>query len=604
MIAFLPFIFYLTGYTANMHRRIPYSGKKKRQQLKEKNAKKIEKANLADSSSFDYLGKAKKNIPSLSENFVSESASKENVVNAKSHDGDNDRTKLVSVFEKLTSQQIEKERLRSMKPLQRLSKDCLEIKTNEFDEYIDFPKRPAWDYNMTKEEIDQQEQESFDTWVKDIEEKHRGEELSWFERNLEVWRQLWRVLEISDIILIVMDIRNPMLHFPRSLYEYVTNVLKRPIIGIFNKADLVSEFTVFAWKKYFEEKFPNLRIATFSCYPRNPSLIDDTATYALKKQAKRPKERYYHAQGVQNILSVCRDVIHKPDVSVDWKSLIAQYSENNPDLNVNDTDNNEDDDSDTGSMMGLDDEFSTILDIASREIHPHKDYITLGLVGHPNVGKSSLINSIMRKTVVSTSRTPGHTKHFQTIHISDNVRLCDSPGLVFPALIPRALQILSGMYPIAQVQEPYSSIRYLAERIPLEKVLSLTPPLDLYGLNTSDDFDDLDEIQEFQWSALSICEAFAEQRGFHIAKAAGPDVYRAANNILRLTADGRILLSFKPPGFFSSTKYEKLKVQEVDKKELEDNSSASEEQGFERQNLLLITRGGFSALLSDPEDDN
>jgi ribosome biogenesis GTPase A len=88
-----------------------------------------------------------------------------------------------------------------------------------------------------------------------------------------------------------------------------------------------------------------------------------------------------------------------------------------------------------------DDEFSRILEITGREIKPHKDYVTLGLVGHPNVGKSSLINSIMRRTVVSASRTPGHTKHFQTIHIADNVRLCDSPGLVFPALIPRALQV-------------------------------------------------------------------------------------------------------------------------------------------------------------------
>lgn len=94
----------------------------------------------------------------------------------------------------------------------------------------------------------------------------------------------------------------------------------------------------------------------------------------------------------------------------------------------------------------LDDEFSKILDITGRDIQPHKDYLTLGLVGHPNVGKSSLINSIMRRTVVSASRTPGHTKHFQTIHIAHNVRLCDSPGLVFPALIPRALQVIYRSY--------------------------------------------------------------------------------------------------------------------------------------------------------------
>ena len=89
----------------------------------------------------------------------------------------------------------------------------------------------------------------------------------------------------------------------------------------------------------------------------------------------------------------------------------------------------------------VDDEFSRILEITGQEIKPHHDYITLGLVGHPNVGKSSLINSIMKRTVVSASRTPGHTKHFQTIHISPHVRLCDSPGLVFPALIPKTLQV-------------------------------------------------------------------------------------------------------------------------------------------------------------------
>ena len=44
--------------------------------------------------------------------------------------------------------------------------------------------------------------------------------------------------------------------------------------------------------------------------------------------------------------------------------------------------------------------------------------------------------------VVSTSRTPGHTKHFQTIFLTPNVRLCDSPGLVFPSLVDKQLQVL------------------------------------------------------------------------------------------------------------------------------------------------------------------
>ena len=39
--------------------------------------------------------------------------------------------------------------------------------------------------------------------------------------------------------------------------------------------------------------------------------------------------------------------------------------------------------------------------------------LTIGMLGQPNAGKSSLINSLMGKRVVSVSKTPGHTKHFQ-----------------------------------------------------------------------------------------------------------------------------------------------------------------------------------------------
>ena len=46
--------------------------------------------------------------------------------------------------------------------------------------------------------------------------------------------------------------------------------------------------------------------------------------------------------------------------------------------------------------------------------------------------------------VVSTSRTPGHTKHFQTIFLTANARLCDCPGLVFPSIVGKQLQVRFG----------------------------------------------------------------------------------------------------------------------------------------------------------------
>ncbi|KAI9322114.1 hypothetical protein BX666DRAFT_1891772 [Dichotomocladium elegans] len=529
--------------------------------------------------------------PSISETFVAETHEAVPTFDSR-HTGSSKR--LVSSFEKLSPSAIEHARLESMKPFKRLPQTSLEIGVENFAERIDFPKRPQWNYDMTKEQVEEQETLYFKKWVEDVYRKYDGQSLSLFERNLEVWRQLWRVLEISDIILVVMDIRHPLLHFPRALYDYVTKDLKRSIIGIFNKVDLVSEFTVFAWQKYFEETFPELRIATFSCYPRDETLKDDTKIYTLKQRVKRPRKRYYHGQGIGDILRACSQIHLEKADRVDWDALIASYSgEHSVDENAIE-EYDTDEESDTGSMIGLDDEFSRVMDISNQQIIPHKDYVTLGLVGHPNVGKSSLINSIMHRTVVSASRTPGHTKHFQTIHLTETVRLCDSPGLVFPTLLPRALQILSGMYPIAQVREPYSVIQYLVERIPVEKILGLCPP-------------DLEKAKSFEWSAWAICEAYAIQRGFFTAKAARPDVYRAANMMLRLTTDGRILMSFKPPGFFNTTKYERLRVQEaiaVEAASHESGSSASDAESDEGDKSGGVKiQGGSFALLAEEDMD-
>lgn len=49
-------------------------------------------------------------------------------------------------------------------------------------------------------------------YVMKLEKAHaeKGKTLSYCELNLETWRQLWRVLEISDIILVIVDARYPV----------------------------------------------------------------------------------------------------------------------------------------------------------------------------------------------------------------------------------------------------------------------------------------------------------------------------------------------------------------------------------------------------------
>ncbi|ORX56147.1 P-loop containing nucleoside triphosphate hydrolase protein [Hesseltinella vesiculosa] len=572
-----------------MQRKVAYSGKKKKLQLKERKARKASQPYWLDDDA--PMRKPAVNTE-IKDHFV---ASTSSIPHPETTSFGMDtllqEKKLVSAFEKLSPETIRIARLDSMKPFQRLPNTCLELSVEQCQPAIDFPKRPAWSYDITKEQLELQEKRAFDQWKMSLYETYgQSGQLSWFEQNLEVWRQLWRVLEMSDILLLVMDIRNPLIHFPVPLYDYVTKVLKRKMIGIFNKVDLVSEFTVFAWTKYFEEMYPDLHVTTFSCFARDTKLIDDTKSYALKTKVKRPKKRKYSAQGVRDILRCCQSIGGKDGVVTDWDALVEKYSDT-----IHENNEDDDNDSDTGSMLGLEDQFCHVMDVKDEQVSPHKDYLTLGLVGQPNVGKSTIINSIMQRTVVSTSQTPGHTKHFQTIYLCDNVRLCDSPGLVFPSLLPRSLQILTGMYPIAQVQEPYSTVQYLCQRLPLEDILSLSPPY-------------LDEYDKFKWSAWLVCEAYAEQRGFHVAKAAGPDAYRAANAILRLACDGRILLSFKPPGFFNTTKYEKCRVLETDLQQTEqgsdtDNSNQITDSESENCQGTFETTKSIFSVLADLDTD-
>ena len=56
--------------------------------------------------------------------------------------------------------------------------------------------------------------------------------------------------------------------------------------------------------------------------------------------------------------------------------------------------------------------------------------ITVGVVGFPNVGKSSLINSLKKQRSAATGNQPGVTKTMQEIQLDKNIVLLDSPGVI------------------------------------------------------------------------------------------------------------------------------------------------------------------------------
>lgn len=75
-----------------------------------------------------------------------------------------------------------------------------------------------------------------------------------FEKNVEVWRQLWRVIEKSDLLLQVVDARNPFFFYSSDLETYIREISDtKKFILLINKADYLTPELISHWNTYFKE---------------------------------------------------------------------------------------------------------------------------------------------------------------------------------------------------------------------------------------------------------------------------------------------------------------------------------------------------------------
>ena len=117
------------------------------------------------------------------------------------------------------------------------------------------PRRPQWDSTTTPEQLDRMERDSLLEWRRGLAELQENNDLLMtpFERNLEVWRQLWRVIERSDLVVQIVDARNPLLFRSEDLEKYVKHVDDRKEnLLLVNKADMLTLKQRQAWADYFQ----------------------------------------------------------------------------------------------------------------------------------------------------------------------------------------------------------------------------------------------------------------------------------------------------------------------------------------------------------------
>jgi large subunit GTPase 1 len=118
------------------------------------------------------------------------------------------------------------------------------------------PRRPHWDSTTTPEQLDRMERDSLLEWRRGLAELQENNDLLMtpFERNLEVWRQLWRVIERSDLVVQIVDARNPLLFRSEDLEKYVKDVdPRKENLLLVNKADMLTLEQRKAWADHFQE---------------------------------------------------------------------------------------------------------------------------------------------------------------------------------------------------------------------------------------------------------------------------------------------------------------------------------------------------------------
>jgi len=100
-----------------------------------------------------------------------------------------------------------------------------------------------------------------------------------------------------------------------------------------------------------------------------------------------------------------------------------------------------------------------------RQLHKDRKQISIGFIGYPNVGKSSVVNTLRKKKVCKAAPLAGETKYWQYVTLMKRIFLIDCPGVVYPQGDSETQIILKGVVRVENVTDPENHIQGVLDRV-------------------------------------------------------------------------------------------------------------------------------------------
>eukprot|EP00878_Enallax_costatus_P006471 GHUV01006783.1.p1 GENE.GHUV01006783.1~~GHUV01006783.1.p1 ORF type:complete len:632 (+),score=243.18 GHUV01006783.1:348-2243(+) len=261
-----------------------------------------------------------------------------------------------------------------------------------------------------------------------------------------IWGELYKVLDSSDVVIQVLDARDPEGTRCKFLEQHIRkNARHKHLLLLLNKCDLVPAWVTKRWLHHLSREYPTLAFHA-------------SITNAFGKGA---------------LLSLLRQLAR---------------------------------------------------------LRSDKQAISVGFIGYPNVGKSSVINALRTKKVCKTAPIPGETKVWQYITLMKRIFLIDCPGVVYHGTKDSESDaVLKGVVRVEGLEDATQHVQQVLERVKPEYLKRA------YRITSWTDSDD-------------FLAQLARSTG-KLLKGGDPDLNTAARIVLYDWQRGKIPFYTLPPGY-------------------------------------------------------